>query len=303
MLNYKIAVLMSSYNGEKYIREQIDSILQQKNCNVRLIVRDDGSTDGTSRILNQYAENGQLEYYPGTNLGVAKSFISMVKDAPLCDYYAFADQDDVWMPEKLIQAVELIKSSDKPAAYCSNLRRVDSNLNLVSEHALPDNVRTDFESVMTVSGRIFGCTMLFNHPMVEFIKNRSMPEYVIMHDLWIAMIASLHGNLIYDSRSYINYRTHQSSVTFSKNIPMSKKIKSMFIGSKDKVSKQCEVFVDYVGKNVIKDLEHWKICEYLLCYKYDAKSRWKLIHMVLTKKDMSFKLRIQRSVQIACKKY
>ena len=93
----KVAVLMSSYNGEKYIRPQIDSILAQEgNFELSLFVRDDGSTDKTQAILQEYAQKRKLTWYTGNNLGPARSFMDLLKKCKGFNYYAFADQDDYW---------------------------------------------------------------------------------------------------------------------------------------------------------------------------------------------------------------
>lgn len=93
-----ITVLMSTYNGEKYLKEQLDSILNQEQVDLKLLIRDDGSTDGTVNILKEY-ENSHtnIKWYSGLNLGCGKSFFQLVLDAPKSDYYAFVDQDDVWV--------------------------------------------------------------------------------------------------------------------------------------------------------------------------------------------------------------
>ena len=107
-----ILVLMSTYNGEKYLKEQIDSILAQKNVEVTIQVRDDGSTDGTIRILEEYQKCGKLNWYSSTNMGPAKSFLDLVYNAPLkYDYYAFCDQDDYWKEDKLYKAIETVSEN------------------------------------------------------------------------------------------------------------------------------------------------------------------------------------------------
>lgn len=127
---HTITVLMSSYNGEKYISEQIDSILHQENCNVNLIVRDDGSSDNTCEILEQYQKNNLLTWYSdGENLRPAHSFLRLLANAPDSDYYAFADQDDYWMTDKLDHAIKAIGNrSDIPMIYYANSELVDSEL-------------------------------------------------------------------------------------------------------------------------------------------------------------------------------
>ena len=125
-----VCVLMSTYNGEKYLQEQLDSIINQVGVNVRILVRDDGSTDSTTDILNNYKREGYLDWYSGTNLKSARSFMDLVNRAPESEYYAFSDQDDYWLPTKLQVAVNVLKSADsrKSALYYSRTTLVDENL-------------------------------------------------------------------------------------------------------------------------------------------------------------------------------
>lgn len=106
----KIIVLMSTYNGELYLEEQLRSIINQKftedEYEVQILVRDDGSSDKTIPILEKYREKGLLDYYTGKNMGYPKSFWHLLKNADDADYYAFADCDDVWFEDKLARAVE-----------------------------------------------------------------------------------------------------------------------------------------------------------------------------------------------------
>ena len=97
----KIQVLMSTYNGEKYLKEQIESILNQEKVEVNILIRDDGSCDKTLKIIKELSKNPKISYYEGKNIGPAKSFMDLVnKSGDKFNYYAFADQDDIWMPNK-----------------------------------------------------------------------------------------------------------------------------------------------------------------------------------------------------------
>ena len=125
----EVCVLMATYNGEKYLREQVDSIIGQHNININLIVRDDGSTDSTINILSEYEEKGLLTYTKGANLGPARSFMELLKFSPISDYYAFSDQDDIWLPDKIKTAVDMMKEDEeKPALYFCQTQLVDENL-------------------------------------------------------------------------------------------------------------------------------------------------------------------------------
>lgn len=118
-----VQVVMSTYNGEKYLKEQIDSILSQEGVDVRLYIRDDGSSDRTTDILASYQEHKNVKIEKGNNLGFAKSFLTALDECDEADYYAFSDQDDVWEKDKLSTAIEILEeeSQSTPLLYCSAL--------------------------------------------------------------------------------------------------------------------------------------------------------------------------------------
>ena len=217
----KIAVLMSTYNGEKYIREQIDSILAQENIDIQLFIRDDGSSDHTVEIVRGYTADHQniflINQHSDGNLGAAHSFLHLIayalKKEPDVKYFSFADQDDYWMPDKLVCAVEQIKSgkqSEFPHLYYSNKTIVDENLKwLRDEHIKFYN---DFYEGFSRS-YAFGCTMVFDHQMAELAVSH-MPVYENwFHDSWIYRLAkSVGGEIIFDEKSHIFYRQHGNNV-------------------------------------------------------------------------------------------
>ena len=127
-----VQVLMSTYNGEKYIRRQIDSILNQKDVAIHLLIRDDGSTDSTCEIIRSYAEkySDQVEVTMGSNIGYKKSFLTLIQLAGDYDYYAFADQDDYWKPDKEIASIRKMEADDFNGAKLAqvNLEATDENL-------------------------------------------------------------------------------------------------------------------------------------------------------------------------------
>ncbi len=129
----KLIVLLSAYNGEKYIREQLDSLLAQSLCGVEIFVRDDGSTDRTRGILEEYREQGMLSWIAGENLGPSQSFWQLLRNCDDADYYAFCDQDDVWDPDKLEVAVQALQQLDpvNPALYCGDVRVTDAERHLI----------------------------------------------------------------------------------------------------------------------------------------------------------------------------
>lgn len=208
-----IQILMSTYNGVNYIDEQIESIRNQKNVNVKILVRDDGSNDGTKEKLDIWAEKGALQWYTNSNLGAAKSFMNLIYNAPEANYYAFCDQDDVWKDNKLYEAIKKIKkySSDVPVLYSSPTILVDKELNLMKNEPEDKNYSSTFEASLVCSNTS-GCTMVFNRCLLEKIQ-QFKPEFIMMHDGWIHKVCLfLDGVAIRDTESYILYRQHGNNV-------------------------------------------------------------------------------------------
>lgn len=204
-----VIVLMSTYNGERYIRQQIDSILGQQGVGVTLLVRDDGSSDGTLNILNEYSNAGKLIYYSGENIGPARSFLHLLQHAPQSDYYAFADQDDVWMPDKLVAGVGTISMhAEKPSLYFCQTQLTDQDLNPLPSVII--NPRLTFGE-MLIYKFIGGCTMIMNRKLRHLI-GLYIPTYMPMHDLWIYSIAiGVGGHIYFDPQPHILYRQHQNN--------------------------------------------------------------------------------------------
>lgn len=201
-----VTVLMSTYNGEKYLREQIDSILAQEKIKVNLIVRDDGSSDGTISILEEYKAKGELSYYCGQNIGPARSFLQMLNTAPESDYYAFSDQDDYWLPDKLATAVNMLRAyKDRPCLYFCQTQLADKDLNK-TDSVIIKPLLTFGESL--VYQFVGGCTMVMNSKLKDTITKYS-PEYLPMHDVWVYDIALATGAyVVFDPTPHILYRQH-----------------------------------------------------------------------------------------------
>ncbi|MBP5258233.1 MAG: glycosyltransferase family 2 protein [Prevotella sp.] len=202
----RVCVLMSTYDGERYIREQIDSILAQRDVEVSLLVRDDGSTDGTHVILDEYQKKGLLKWYTGDNLKPARSFMQLLRDAPNCDYYAFADQDDFWMNDKLYAACQMLETnSDKPALYFGQTQLADKDLNPIDSVVINPFLTFGESLVYYFVG---GCTMVMNSRLREIV-NKYRPKELFMHDVWIYSVALAIGAFVaFDKVPRIMYRQH-----------------------------------------------------------------------------------------------
>ena len=155
----KVVVLLSAYNGEKDLREQIDSILRQKDVDIKIIIRDDGSTDKTVNIVDSYHDE-RIVLLKGENLGYANSFLTLIKDAPQADYYAFSDQDDVWEEKKLSIAIERM-CDNKCNLYTSALKIVDENLQYQYTKSFDGYVGTVGSTLSR--NMLAGCTMVFGN--------------------------------------------------------------------------------------------------------------------------------------------
>ncbi len=214
----KVQILMSTFNGEKYLREQLDSILSQDYSDISLLIRDDGSTDDTVRIIHEVANTDhRVSYYQGQNLGVKNSFFDLMLHADnSMDYYALSDQDDVWSKDKISAAVNKIgKEEGYPALYCSKPELVDQKLTPLVTTIKRINVVPSFGNAL-VENINTGCTCLFNKELLELVKGH-IPEFTVMHDWWLYLSASALGRVIYDEESHIYYRQHGNNIIGSRS--------------------------------------------------------------------------------------
>ena len=261
----KIQILMSTYNGEAYLREQLDSIFGQdcENAGVAeffLFVRDDGSTDGTQEILKEYRAKypEKFRWVQGKNQGVIRSFFALLKHADeQMDYYACADQDDYWMPDKLssgIRGLEGLEDGSKPNLYCCRPKLVDGNLQeLVTDIRRPP-VRPSFGNAL-VENVVTGCTVIMNQALRKMVAVQ-LPKFTTMHDRWLYLVAGCFGEIIYDETPHICYRQHSTNVMgFSSNrFAELKERLSRFRGRRRDISRQTAEFLRIFGDLSREDL-------------------------------------------------
>ncbi|MCD8304384.1 MAG: glycosyltransferase [Prevotellaceae bacterium] len=204
-----VQVLMSTFNGSRFLSEQLESIYCQRGVEVRLLVRDDGSTDSTADILRCEQEQGRLEWYSGQNLKPARSFLNLLRNADEgTDLYAFSDQDDVWDDDKLLAASNAIGDEAKPALYFCQTRLVDEWLRDLPQ--MPISPRLTYGEALMYQF-VGGCTMVFNQALRDIV-NLYTPEYLRMHDLWVYDIALAVGaKVVFDPVPHIRYRQHSDN--------------------------------------------------------------------------------------------
>lgn len=208
----RVLVLMSTYNGEKYLREQIDSILNQVGVEVYLLIRDDGSNDSTCMIIDEYVrKHKNIEVVKGDNVGFVKSFSQLVaigiKNKVQADFFSFSDQDDVWMSCKLKRAYNVLvkENQDYPLLFSSNSIYVDEHMNEMDKFHEKEPFRTK-ENVMVYPTEQ-GCSMVFNRKAAEIFSNYP-PINDIPHDRWIHMLCNFLGNTFYEHQPLFYYRIH-----------------------------------------------------------------------------------------------
>jgi len=208
----KVNILLSTYNGMRFLEDQIQSLLTQSYPHILITVRDDGSTDGTYEKLLEYAKHySNFVVLDCERMGVVGSFFKLLRMAdPDCIFYAFCDQDDVWLPNKISDAVATMKSHDpnKPLMYFSRLEYVDSKVHHLGYSKVFQKV--GFANAL-VDNSATGCTIVLNRAARALICQRT-PRGIRVHDWWCYLVVSAFGQLVYDERPNIKHRLHEGNV-------------------------------------------------------------------------------------------
>jgi len=203
----RVVVLMSTYNGERYVIEQLSSILQQLPHGGRVMVRDDGSKDGTVACINAVGD-ARVTVVQGTNLGFGASFLTLLTMVPAdADLVMFSDQDDVWLPGKIDRAWQHLEPlGDVPALYGSAQMLVDQDLRPL--HATPPWPRGPSLVGALTENIITGCTAALNRPAFRLLQQAGIPRGVHFHDWWMYLVVSAFGRVIHDDEPTLLYRQH-----------------------------------------------------------------------------------------------
>lgn len=218
----KVDILLATYNGEKYLEAQLDSILTQTYSNFRLLISDDYSTDATREILQRYKNKDDriILYYQDKNLGVVKNFEFLLNKVEN-NYYMLSDQDDIWKKDKIEKSLKKIEETGAGLVY-SDLEVVDENLNVIYESywklkgfTKRANKYNTFESFY-LNNYVTGCTIISRK---EFIKDilplPNLSKYVL-HDYWITLMVSQKSKVVSISEPLIKYRQHKNNKIGSK---------------------------------------------------------------------------------------
>lgn len=298
-----IDILLATYNGEKYVAEQIESILNQTYKNIRLVISDDCSTDNTREILKQYEKDKRVELHlQKENLGSTKNFEYLLKQVKN-DLYMLSDQDDVWLEEKVEKSVELLKKENADILF-ADLEVVNQNL---------ETVYPSFNDFMLLSRKIkklinskylnylyncvTGCTLLSKK---KFLDEKILPlpnssKYLI-HDHWIALMVSIYGKSMYMPEKYIKYRQHGNNQLGTNKVSHGftklDEVRNLFIDVK------LGVFGTYVENNSkfpedmqklnVQALDYYKMLEQKKNFNF---RKWEVFHKLY--KNETFMYRVE----------
>ena len=268
-----VDIILPTYNGEKFIKEQIESILNQSHKNIRLLISDDCSTDGTIEILKKYKEkDNRIELYVQTkNLGVVKN-IEFLLQKVTSNYYMLSDQDDYWLPEKVEKSLEKLKQNNADIVF-GDLEVVDEKLKTIYPSfndfmKLTRKIKNNQNSYKLnyLYNCITGCTILAKKQTIEKIIPIPTQSKYLIHDHWIGIITSLNGKIAYMPEKYIKYRQHGNNqigtTKISHKFTQIEEVRELFINVKlgvfETYVQNNERFPENLQKLNIQALEYFK---------------------------------------------
>lgn len=238
----KVDILLATYNGEQYLREQLDSILSQTYNEFRLLISDDSSTDSTREILEEYTEKDKriIVFCQDKNLGVIKNFEFLLNKVEN-EYYMFSDQDDIWKEDKIEKSIKCIEETNSDLIY-TDLEVVDENLNITYESywklkGIYNKIKkyNNFESLY-LNNFVTGCTILSKKSCINEVLPLPNTSKFVLHDYWIPLILSQKHKITYIEEPLIKYRQHKNNKVGSKKktdeLKSFEEIRNLFINVK-----------------------------------------------------------------------
>jgi glycosyltransferase involved in cell wall biosynthesis len=247
-----VAILMGTKNGALFLAEQLDSLETQIHQNWVAIISDDGSTDQTLEILQQYQSkwvSGKLTIRSGPRKGFCQNFLSLACDPNIrADYYAFCDQDDVWLPNKLIRGIQVMQShpNDVARLYCGRTTYISEDGKVIGQSPRFVHPKTFRNAlVQCIAG---GNTMLFNKKskmLLEMAGSMSLPS----HDWWLYQLLTGHGGVIhFDLTPLVKYRQHPNSLV-GQNKSLASKLERLTMVLNNKFKKLIDQNIQAIEKN------------------------------------------------------
>ena len=272
----KIDILLATYNGEEYIKEQIDSILNQTYSNFRLLISDDNSTDKTLEIIRDYEKkDDRIKVFENKeNSGVIKNFEFLLKQVE-SDLYMLSDQDDVWYENKIEETYRKLKEDDADLVF-TDLEVVDENLNTIyssmnNYKGLTNKINKTIGSYKLVYlyNVITGCTILSKKKFIKEILPLPNDTKNLLHDMWIGLVIALKGKISYLNKPTIKYRQHGTNEIGTKKVSNEmnsiKEIRDHFINVKvelfSEYLKYSDIFPEEIRKENEEALDYYKMLE------------------------------------------
>ena len=262
MPKIRIAVLMSTYNGERFLCEQIDSILSQEgDFELSVFIRDDGSTDHTISILQSYQYHSCVDVIYGNNIGVNASLMDLINHIDtLYDYYSISDQDDVWYKYRLQTAINYLKGHEQQVSLWSCMEELaDQEMKVYASLPLPKHLGEFYNAML--QNKTPGHTQVFNQKLFELLRGYPASK-MYLYDRVIYMIACAFGQVLYAERSCGRYRQHTSNeMGFDHNNwkVFLHRIKVFMGGQFEENAKQLKFFSEYyadrLDMKIIKEIE------------------------------------------------
>ncbi|PID48145.1 MAG: glycosyl transferase family 2 [Proteobacteria bacterium] len=288
----KILILLSAYNGEVYVREQLDSIFNQNSKNVELLARDDGSNNRALNTIEQFKGVGVNVLLDDRNVGIKTSY-SILLDYALkntnSNCFMLCDQDDVWKEDKVEKTLQKMKAMERkypntPILIHTDLHVTDENLNIIDSsfwHYEHINPNKNSLGNLLMQNTVTGCTMMINRKLAQLAL--PIPDECMMHDWWIALVTSAFGKIAYVNEQTIFYRQHSDNDTGAKKYGVKnifKKIPKIINGN--------GIYVDHLDKNILQAEKFLEIYQ----DKLNDKNIKTLKAFINLKKDNFFQKRI-----------
>ena len=228
----RVAILLATYNGIRFLPDLITSLEKQSYDEWNLYIRDDNSSDGTVDLLKEYEEKDDRIHvtYGVEQFGASKNFASLMNSIYDEDYVMFCDQDDVWLPQKIETTLSEMKNQERgsgvdiPRIVYSGKQLVNEDLRVLSAYKYGQAQKLSFHDIL-IQNPIYGCTMMINKAALRLAQ--PLPEYAYLHDYYLALLTYAHGEIFFVDEPLILYRQHDNNVTGGKkNYSYMNKLKS-----------------------------------------------------------------------------
>lgn len=224
----KVAILLATFHPNHFLEEQIDTLRKQNGVDIKIFWGDDGSTKGEIVSVHEYMKDLEYEFFSFHNIGATRNFLELLKMANGYEYYAFCDQDDIWLPDKLITSISSLEGRTKPALAHSKVTVLKENKyqeskKICREHSM---------KYLVTENCFMGCTLIFNAKLRDMFLSFSS-EGIAWHDWWIGWLAVCTGEIVTLDQPQTIYRIHPNNTI---GLPSATKKLKRFLTRKSGVS-------------------------------------------------------------------